>query len=735
MSTGSLLAVAALSLLAAGQTPTSDKKPALSAEDATTLEGLSFLFDPRGSQRVEVRRTVRSVWGGSGKEIAEGWLVVGKDGARVHFADGASMPAQAKEAITNVDFLARCKERYDAAPKKEDDNPFGRMKRTAVGDPGADDLAMAAWLHRLGQDELAARALAEARKQKGDPVKNLRAGLRLVGGLPGSCMFMLRADEEALADGQRLLRLYPDEAASEYKQAVLIVADLKRRQDGGAFGKAPTDKLPDGFEAWPAAKKAAYLIAALDEVDARQQSQPGGVDLATDRRVDALIRLGDAAVPALLDAFESDERLTRSVHFWRDFARIRTVIQVREAELTALMSILRVQVFQPAGTGDNFTGRGEEAAKSTAKRLRDHWKTYGQFPFDERMMKILADPRTKFEERREAAVNLATLTQERRLGTTVWTGRRGKDLSNLPNPAIAKFKDPTTAEAIVAAMEADLAAFDASPAKESSNRDYLRSRIEQQYMASLAELGDKRAAPFAAQRSANAASTLDRQQWASVAKELGDPQPFRKFAEDFAAGKTEPMETEAERAVLTRLVTVLVGDGTPEADRALASLADPRHPAYPGALMQLLDGRSRGFEAQAWHHHPFCLAILRRCLDDKTPTKTTYSIEKGTFWEKSGYLSSDKGIPLPLSDPETPREQVTVRVCDSAAMRIREMVPGMPAFHPMLKDADERLARLKEAFDRNGRYRTATEAERRSAGRSSWDPMFVADAVREPAKQ
>jgi hypothetical protein len=40
--------------------------------------------------------------------------------------------------------------------------------------------------------------------------------------------------------------------------------------------------------------------------------------LASHCRVEELIRLGDAAVPALLEALENDERLTRSVHFWRD---------------------------------------------------------------------------------------------------------------------------------------------------------------------------------------------------------------------------------------------------------------------------------------------------------------------------------------------------------------------------------------------------------------------------------
>src|SRR5262249_43105981 len=60
--------------------------------------------------------------------------------------------------------------------------------------------------------------------------------------------------------------------------------DLKRRQKKGTFGKTPAENWPEGFEKWDAAKKVAYLLDTLDEVDARQWGQPGGVDLASDRR-------------------------------------------------------------------------------------------------------------------------------------------------------------------------------------------------------------------------------------------------------------------------------------------------------------------------------------------------------------------------------------------------------------------------------------------------------------------
>ena len=104
--------------------------------------------------------------------------------------------------------------------------------------------------------------------------------------------------------------------------------------------------------------------------------------------------------------------------------------------------------------------------------------------------------------------------------------------------------------------------------------------------------------------------------------------------------------------------------------------------------------------------HPFCLAIhLRQCLDDKTPTKTTYAIERATRWR--GRASRRL---RPLKFRRSSRSANPARAGDGApcailaAARSREMSSeGMPAFHPLLKDADERLARLKEESVRSER--------------------------------
>ena len=146
------------------------------------------------------------------------------------------------------------------------------------------------------------------------------------------------------------------------------------------------------------------------------------------------------------------------------------------------MSILKVRVFEPVVTGDNFTRRGPEEAAETAKQLRTYWKAYGRMPFDERMMKTLTDPKAGFEAVREAAYNLANLGEKRTLSTMVFSDR-DEDSATRPNPAVAKFTKPTVAEAILAAMDRDLAHHAAG--QHDQLYDYRRRQIEDSYLDPL----------------------------------------------------------------------------------------------------------------------------------------------------------------------------------------------------------------------------------------------------------
>jgi hypothetical protein len=723
-----------LTLIAGRVSLGGDNKSSLSGEDKKYLDGLmkDFIFDPAGAERVAVKVTVRSVWGGAGESLAEGWHVVGKDGklGRVYFTDGASIPAPAENARKKIDFVAECKARYTGkklVKENSDDDPFDRMRRTAIGAVDNDDLAVAAWLHRLGHDELAAKALAVARKPEGDPEKRLRAELAWSAFAGMVHAYMVRADEEALGHGERFIRMYAKgDGEKSYGQAGKIVDELKRRQKKGTFGKEPPKNPPAGFDQWDAGKKVAYWIDALEEVDARQHGQPGGVDFGDDPRVQALIKLGDPAVPALIDALEKDERLTRSVHFWRDFARSRTVLSVREAEVTALMSILRVSVFEPASTGDNLTARGEDAAIELAKKLRSYWKEYGKLPFDERMMKVLTDPKTNFKAKREAADNLANLHNPRQYRTMFGPTIIGGEPPRKQNPAIAKFAKPTAAEAILAAMDAELKAHDA--AKDKDAHGYERRRIESAYLNALGDLDDKRIGPELARRADNAKALRERRQWAYFAHFLDQPKAFAALAEDFRAGKITLPAGEEGSDELGGMIGSLIDVGTPVANNALGALADRKHPQYAAVAKKVLSERTDGFDRGPWFAHPFCLSILRGGLDDSTPTGGKFSIEKESLKRVEGSGWSSGGIPKFLADPKSRKTEAEERNCDRAADKLNSLVVAMPKCHPLLKDNEDRLTAMKKTLDRfAGNYRRANWRERDILDASVWNPIFLPD--------
>src|SRR5262249_52533352 len=180
-----------------------------------------------GAQRVAVKVTVRSVWASAGEATAEGWFVAGKDKApdRVYFTYGAFIAAPPENERKPIDFVAVCKARYADKPAKEgkdknDDGVFARMRRTAIGAVDNDDLAVAAWLYRLGHEELAAMALATARKPEGDPRERLRGELAWSAFAGLIHAYMVRADEEALGHGERFLKLYAkDDPDKHYAQA------------------------------------------------------------------------------------------------------------------------------------------------------------------------------------------------------------------------------------------------------------------------------------------------------------------------------------------------------------------------------------------------------------------------------------------------------------------------------------------------------------------------------------
>jgi len=152
-------------------------------------------------------------------------------------------------------------------------------------------------------------------------------------------------------------------------QFPLLHADLERREHEGphiSILQTGLDKVTNQSE------RITALIHDLDLASARQWGQPGGVNIAEDRTVSALIQEGDAAVEPLIDCLEKDDRLTRSVSFGRDFHRDRHVITVKSAAMSALQTILQ------SGFRD-------------ASDVRTYWAKYKNLSLYERFFAILKD--------------------------------------------------------------------------------------------------------------------------------------------------------------------------------------------------------------------------------------------------------------------------------------------------------------------------------------------------------
>ena len=400
---------------------------------------------------------------------------------------------------------------------------------------------------RLANVKLASAAFAQARthapqpetdddgQPKPDPgidvrmVEALKHDLAVRSFLTMADGFSVRDDGDALAAGKRIQRLYPSQAKL-VGQVAEVVADLERRQKKGTFGKTPDEPLPKEFNSWNAERKLTYLIDSLDEVDARQFAMPGGIFLGDDPRVQALIDLGEMAVPRLIDTVEKDERLTRSAYYGRVWDPDRWVLGVREAALTALMTILQTRLHhdedpQHTNAKRTFTSQGPEYAKIVAGRYRDYWAANGKLSIDERMMRVLADPKASHEAWREAADNLANLVYGRKILHTMGeTWRSGSD--GRPSSALAKFKNPTAAEAILAAMDRELDSVDAD-----------QSEIEAVYLPLLGTLRDPRIATEAVRRWIAAKTSWSVHHWAFVAHRSGDSGPITQLARELKQGK------------------------------------------------------------------------------------------------------------------------------------------------------------------------------------------------------
>jgi hypothetical protein len=251
--------------------------------------------------------------------------------------------------------------------------------------------------------------------------------------------------------------------------------------------------------------------------------------------------------------------------------------------------------------------------------------------------------------------------------------------------------------------------------------------IEGAYLWPLVQLGDRRVAPELVRR-AKAAPPRERRLLSLSAHQLGEPEPFRSYAEDFRTGRIELPSGKAAEKELRDILRAMYHADTPDADRAVAALADAKHPLHTTVAREVLSSSPGDYGHELWYHHPFCLDILRGALDDTTPTGATFAIEQDKLRHRKPSSRYSGPIPDFLTDPAVRRDQATERASDDAAERLGKLVVGLPIYHPLFKDADDRLAAFRAAFDRfHGTYRHANPRERKVLDASYWDVFYVPD--------
>ncbi|MCA8910828.1 MAG: hypothetical protein KDB82_03935 [Planctomycetes bacterium] len=735
-----LLLVPAL-LFALALSVNSQDEAKLSESDSSLLDQVAGMVVKPTSECVHFKAKAYSCWGWGGGAERMGWLERDADGKpnRVLDIDGEWMDVPAE--FETFKFMESCEALLKDRDGDEEDDPFEGMDDTAAGAVGpVPELVLASWCRSLGDNKLAARLLkiADRGESDADTLKLLKSTLAWRNFAGAAHAFISGDDKQALHYAERFEEKYKEFDAEFGTPNSEILADLLRRRKAGTFGKyepsgggfpdeeddgIPEGKLPEGYDKWKDDRKADWLIERLENVDARQWSQPGGVHLSGDWRVKALTKLGEAAVPKLIDCIESDRRLTRSMHFWRDFAQSRTVLGVREPALVAIMTILQVEAFEPVATGDDFSSRGEEGAKKVAAQLRKYWKEYGKYPFDERMMKILTNTQATLDARQEAALNLAYINDRPARGTTVWTSGSRKR-SEGPNPVVEKFKDPTAAEAVVQLMDQHFAQIAEDESDDPDMLDYYLTNAAWTYSTALTTLDDKRITPTLRTRAEDEKlpATVRRiMAWACLW--LDDDAPFNAFCKRFEDG-TEPGLDDPEQ--LDDILYMLTRVESVRSQAALNAMLQETHPAFETFRDKVLHASPGWSDDAVWFRTTAAITLLRGQLDNTNDSGSYFKISNGVYTEGTAGSSASGDIPDYLKEDRNVRKSADGRFCDDAAMKLNELVGGLPRYNPLLSDSEERLKFMRELLDRYAAsIRPATVDEAETLGEWGWDPFFV----------
>lgn len=718
----SLIASASLLLVA---TTTHSQDVHLSSQDEKLLLRIlnEVAYDPPAEAKYVrlVRGTpwpfLRGYW--------EAWCVYGKDGRpeRVYAADGGPLPMLPDDQVQELDLLALARTRFTR--KKQENDPLAEDLERRSESP----MFLAAWLYRRGEKHLAASALAAIESGRERTIQYLRESCADRWANEVVLAFSTHQDRLALAWGEWLLHRYPNvpDRNSTANCARQIVADLQRRKQMATLCRRPAEALPDTFDSWNETRKIAYLVEQLDDISGHKHWGHFHSNENPDPHLTALVKIGDAAVPALLHAMETDQRLSREVWFDRHFG-VSRVASVRDHAESVVRAILRVRVFDPRGKNRSSTLKNESTGDRSKRIIRDYWNDFGHLPIENRLMAVLTDRQATPRAWRDAAYQLANLGGMPRVVDAIfWELYEWPAKEPTVHPMANRFRFPTSAEAMIAAMDRDPEAF--KPAER-----YQFDGDVSTYLDSLVTLGDRRAGSALAARAAKATDLRLRRMLALAAHKLGDSTAIMALANDIQADRFA-LPLVAERTddeviwkpcfrELEEIIKALSIARLTETHRALSAMSDPRHSAFQLLKSDLDHMRLRRYQP-TWIRHPAFLKFLRSQLDDDLPTGVTYFIADDWLVGNGNEVESRSTIPTFLVEPGVRKTQAHERNCDVAACLLSRIVAGLPAYHPLLNDADQRLKALKAFLDEPPWPLVLAPNAEAAALHRIWVPFFI----------
>jgi len=458
------------------------------------------LADPRGCDYRAIEIGIGDVWSGTGGVMqTHGWVLPAPGGEKTRFAVAWSglvyptvsigEPADPAADVKVIAEQARAAREARARHPSTGDGGFGGFgtnnEASSVSTTSLHAIKVCLLL-RLGRADLAEMVWAAgtdqprdagpgAAKANLDLTANGISYVSLANDLAwylfdrAICAHMRGDDAIALLDARKLTTL---QKAVETRAEAMGLEHPRRLVDRGE-GPAPyiafldqlaelladherrarePKRLPMPPPGADQKKRITALIADLDQVAVRQFGQPGGVVLGQSPVVRALVEAGDEAVGPLIEDLEHDVRLTRSVHFHRDFFRSRSIMGAHEAAYTALSGILKTPFFAAVSTGDNLSARGLDGRKVVADRVRAYWEKNRGVPLVERWYRTLADDRAEPGEWLHAAGNIVQHENVSVIpGSTAFTAAvvtevppgarpmlRGEALREKQNPSVAE---------------------------------------------------------------------------------------------------------------------------------------------------------------------------------------------------------------------------------------------------------------------------------------------------------